>query len=174
MNRHSQAIGNAFEFQIDYTNTQYNAIGVAIINKRPTPMKILKRFPGNTKQFVAMFDKKSTVDYDGVYKGRAIAFEAKTTNVETRFDLSNIAEHQLRYLIKAREQGAVTFVLIEFRKNNATYLAPTSLIEEYAKEAVRGGKKSIPLAVFEERAYKVNTGRVALDYLTQLDKMLGA
>lgn len=26
------------------------------------------------------YESKSTVDYDGVYKGRAIAFEAKSTN----------------------------------------------------------------------------------------------
>ncbi|OTX33627.1 Holliday junction resolvase [Bacillus thuringiensis serovar brasilensis] len=34
---------------------------------------------------------KSTVDYDGVYKGRAIEFEAKSTENVTRFDLKNIA-----------------------------------------------------------------------------------
>lgn len=175
MIRHSQSIGNAFEFLIDYTNTQYSAMGIAIINKRPTPMKIVKQLGarGSFKQFVCVHDKKSTVDYDGVYKGHAVAFEAKTISKLKRFDLSRIADHQLEYLIKAQNQGAVSFLLIEFQITDATYLVPTELIDEYAKAAIHGGVKSIPLTVFEERAYKIGQGRVGLDYLAQLDKMIG-
>ncbi|EOP29519.1 hypothetical protein IIS_05197 [Bacillus cereus VD131] len=42
------------------------------------------------------------------YKGRAVAFEAKSTNEINRFDLKNIAQHQLDYLEKAEEMGAVS------------------------------------------------------------------
>lgn len=47
----------------------------------------------------------------GAYK-QAIAFEAKSTEKDTRFDLKNIAQHQLDYLEKAEKMGAICFFLM--------------------------------------------------------------
>lgn len=54
---------------------------MALINKRPTPVKVLKSKGGRLLN--GLYEDKSTVDYDGVYKGRAIAFVAKSTKNPT-------------------------------------------------------------------------------------------
>ncbi|PEA01901.1 hypothetical protein CON37_25350 [Bacillus cereus] len=67
-----------FEKLINLTNEMYQREGAALINKRPTPVKVLKVVYGRVTG--GCYESKSTVDYDGVYKGRAIAFEVKSTN----------------------------------------------------------------------------------------------
>lgn len=52
-----------------------------------------------------------------MYKGGAIAFEAKSTENPTRFDLKNIAQQQLDCLEKADKIGAICYFLIEFSLN---------------------------------------------------------
>ena len=67
--------GLAFEQMIEYSNAIYLKKGLCVVNKRPTPVKIMSRVGGKIWGFV---EKKSTVDFDGVLPGgRAIVFEAK-------------------------------------------------------------------------------------------------
>ncbi len=77
--------------------------GVALINKLPIPVKVLKS--KGDRVLTGFYGAKSTVDYDGVYKGRAVAFEAKSREKDTRFDLKNIAQHPLDYLEKAEKMA---------------------------------------------------------------------
>ncbi|WP_244520539.1 Holliday junction resolvase RecU [Fictibacillus solisalsi] len=56
------------------------------------------------------------MDYNGVYEGYAIAFEAKSVSID-RFDLKNIHSHQIDYLQKVDALGGISFVLIEFRSS---------------------------------------------------------
>ncbi|MEH7536400.1 Holliday junction resolvase RecU [Bacillus toyonensis] len=114
--------GMAFEMLINLANEMYRRGQVALINKRPTPVKVLKSKGGRVLN--GFYEAKSTVDYDGVYKGRAIAFEAKSTEKDTRFDLKNIAQHQLDYLEKAERMGAICFFLIEFSKDKSVFAVP--------------------------------------------------
>lgn len=83
--------GMAFEMLINLSKEMYQREGVALINKHATSVKVLKSAGGRVLN--GFYEAKSTVDYDGVYKGRAIAFEAKSTENATRFDLKNIAQH---------------------------------------------------------------------------------
>ncbi|HEK9103310.1 TPA: Holliday junction resolvase RecU [Bacillus pseudomycoides] len=167
------ALGNRgmhFEKLINLSNEMYQREGVALINKRPTPVKVLKVVYGRVKD--GYYESKSTVDYDGVYKGRAIAFEAKSTNETTRFDLKNIAQHQLDYLEKAEKMGAVCFFLIEFSKDKTVFLVPASVIQSYVRMSHQpNGKKSIPRADFDIYGYLVEqTERAPVDYLQYIDE----
>ncbi len=83
--------GMAFEMLINLANEMYQREGVTLINKRPTPVKVLKR--KGSRVLNGFYEAKSTVDYDGVYKGRAVVFEAKSTEKDTRFDLKYIVQH---------------------------------------------------------------------------------
>lgn len=65
--------GMAFGMLINLANEMYQRGGVALIKKRPTPMKVLKSKGGRVLN--GFYEAKSTVDYDGVYKGRAIEFQ---------------------------------------------------------------------------------------------------
>ncbi|MFK3938917.1 Holliday junction resolvase RecU [Alkalihalobacillus sp. NPDC078783] len=161
--------GQAFEMAINFVNQQYKNMGVALINKRPTPVKVFKTRGRDILK--AQWEAKSTVDYDGVYKGKAIAFEAKSVG-EKRFDLDLLKAHQLQYLIDAEKNGAISFVLIEFRNHHLIFYCPVSFIAHYVKAAETGGRKSIPIADFEVYAYEVERGRqVTLDYLAVIDHL---
>lgn len=162
--------GMAFEKLINLANEMYQREGVALINKRPTPVKVLKSKNGRVLN--GFYEAKSTVDYDGVYKGRAIAFEAKSTENTTRFDLKNIAQHQLDYLDKADKMGAICFFLIEFTRDQAVFLVPLSVIQSYVRMSHQPkGKKSIPRADFDIYGYLVDhTERAPVDYLRYLDE----
>lgn len=160
----------AFEKLINLSNEMYKRGGVALINKRPTPVKVLKMVYGRVKD--GYYESKSTVDYDGVYKGRAIAFEAKSTNEINRFDLKNIAQHQLDYLDKAEKIGAICFFLIRFSKDQSVFAIPLSVIQSYVRMSQQPkGKKSIPRADFDIYGYLVEqTERAPVDYLQYVDE----
>ncbi len=144
----------------------YQLGGVALINKRPTPVKVLKSKNGRVLN--GFYEVKSTVDYDGVYKGRAIVFEAKSTENLGRFDLKNIAQHQLDYLEKAE----ICFFLIEFSKDQVIFLVPASVIQSYVRMSQQPkGKKSIPRADFNIYGYLVEqTEHAPVDYLQYVDE----
>ncbi|MGE1044140.1 Holliday junction resolvase RecU [Bacillus wiedmannii] len=162
--------GMAFEKLINLSNEMYQREGVALINKRATPVKVLKSAGGRVLN--GFYEAKSTVDYDGVYKGRAVAFEAKSTQSLTRFDLSNIAQHQLDYLEKAEKMGAICFFLIEFSKDQTVFLVPASVVHSYVRMSHQpNGKKSISRADFDIYGYLVEqTERAPIDYLQYIDE----
>ncbi|PGA33311.1 Holliday junction resolvase RecU [Bacillus toyonensis] len=161
--------GMAFEKLINLSNEMYQREGVALINKRATPVKVIKS--KGSQVISGFYEAKSTVDYDGVYKGRAVAFEAKSTQSLTRFDLSNIAQHQLDYLEKAEKMGAICFFLIEFSEDQTVFLVPASVIQSYVRMSHQpNGKKSISRADFDIYGYLVEqTERAPVDYLQYID-----
>lgn len=103
--------GMAFEMLINLANEMYQRGGVTLINKQPTPVKVLKSKGGRVLN--GFYEAKSTVDYVGVYKGRAIAFEAMSTENATRCDLKNIVQYQLDYLDKAEKMANKKRKLLE-------------------------------------------------------------
>lgn len=55
----------------------------------------------------------SKPDFSGYLPGgRHVVFEAKSTLVETRFDLDLLADHQLDHLQRAVDHGALAFVYV--------------------------------------------------------------
>lgn len=164
--------GQAFEDLLNFTNVQYEKADIALIHKRSTPIKPLKT--QGTRIVSAVYESKSTVDYDGIYRGRAIYFEAKSTRSDTSFKLDNIAQHQISHLEKAEKLGGICFFLIEFAKTQEVFFVPLATIRHYMLHAQNGGRKSIPKDDFEYYAYEVKqTKRAVLDYLLLVDRMIG-
>lgn len=162
--------GQAFENLIDYTNNVYRDKGIALINKRPTPMKIIGKTRGN--QHICTFAEKSTVDYDGIYRGKAIVFEVKSINLK-RLPLDVIQKHQIEYLEKAEKQGAVSFLIFEMRPTRDVFFVTNKMLQKYVKKAEKGGRKSISLDDLEVYAQLVNQGNgIPLDYLSIVDKLI--
>ncbi|ARJ26005.1 Holliday junction resolvase RecU (plasmid) [Bacillus mycoides] len=164
--------GMAFELLLTNTCRMYKAASVGIFNKRPTPIKVVKTDnKGNITK--SAWGSKSTVDYDGVYKGRAVYFEAKSTEKNTSFPLEYISRHQIDYLKDTQAQGAICFFLIEFRTDHVIYFVPVSLVAEYYEAMLYdGGRKSIPRKEFDKHAYVVEqTNRAPVDYLLHVDKL---
>lgn len=138
--------GMSLEEDINLSNDYYRDAGIALINKRPTPINIVKvDYSHGAKITDAYFEKQSTTDYNGVYKGRYIDFEAKNTKSTTSFPLSNISEHQIVHLKNVIKHGGIAFFIISFEMKNEIYLLDASFVIEFYEH---GDRKSIPYEVF--------------------------
>ncbi len=157
--------GKSFENAIDFVNRQYDNGQVALIHKIATPIKARKT---NGNEITAgKFHKKSTVDYGGVFRGRHICFEAKSTDSKTSFPLSNIKAHQLEHLEKAALHGAICFFLIHFSSYNRTFYVPLEVV----RNCLKGSRRSIPYKYFDEYVSEVKGSiRAILDYLPYVEK----
>lgn len=167
--------GKSFEKMIQTSNQQYKFQNKAVVQKIPTPVKVLDIEPQTGNIRSGFYEQKSTVDYMGSYQGTALAFEAKETNVETRFDLSNIQEHQYRFLQSWVASGGLGFILLQFSTLDEIYYLPFSLLEEYWEQMKQGGRKSIPYDKIAKEEYKItNDGMIVVDYISVIDKIFFA
>lgn len=166
--------GMTLESEINVTNEYYREIDKAIIYKKPTPIKIVKvDYPSrqSTKITEAYFTVPSTTDYNGIYNGRYIDFEAKETSSKTSFSLTNIHSHQIEHLKRIDKHNGISFIIVRFTSLNETYLLTTSKLIEYLNNT---DKKSIPLSYFKENAYTIKDGYVPrIDYLKIVDELIG-
>lgn len=161
--------GMGFEMILDRTNEMYDQKGIAIINKRPTPVKVISKRGNRVSGF---FQSPSTVDYDGVYNGRPVVFEAKSVKHLTRFDFKNLHQHQYDYLEKCHQAGAIAFLLVEFTSQHKTYLLTFEALRPYWSESQRvNGKKSMNIVDFDIHAYEVEQGEVPVDYLRVVNEI---
>ena len=145
--------GMSLEEDINLSNEYYRDMGIALITKRPTPINIVKvDYSKGARITDAYFEKQSTTDYNGVYKGKYIDFEAKNTKSETSFPLSNISEHQIIHLRNVIKHGGIAFFIIYFQIKNEVYLLDASFVIEFYE---KGGRKSIPYSVFKEKGVLV-------------------
>ena len=151
--------GMGLETLIEHANEQYQAQGLAIIQKIATPWKVIRR----GSQIVSAFpEKKSTVDFIGTYRGRPIAFDAKSTQNKTRIPLSNFEDHQIKFLLQWLRYGGAAFFIVEFAAlDEIYYLEIMDFWEIY-----KSGEKSIPVKWMREHGTRLQQGRgVVLDYL---------
>ena len=140
--------GMNLENDINLSNDWYNDKGIALITKRPTPINIVKvDYSKGARITDAYFEKQSTTDYNGVYKGKYLDFEAKNTKSKTSFPLSNIEPHQITHLKKVIEQGGIAFFIIQFQLLNEVYLLDASYVIHFYEH---GERKSIPYEVFKK------------------------
>lgn len=138
--------GMSLEEDINLSNDYYCDAGIALINKRPTPINIVKvDYSKGARITDAYFEKQSTTDYNGVYKGRYIDFEAKNTKSTTSFPLSNISEHQIVHLKNVLKHGGIAFFIISFQMKDEIYLLDASFVIDFYEH---GKRKSIPYEVF--------------------------
>lgn len=160
--------GMSFETLIEYANTQYQAKGIAIMQKIPTPVKVIR----DGKRIVSAFHaKQSTVDFIGLANGVPIAFDAKSTRNKTSFPLANIEQHQIDFMQRWQEHGGVAFLLVEFAELGEVYRLDMSDLLKW-RDVATTGRKSIPVLFFRESCRRVEQGRgVVLDYLAGLDNL---
>ena len=162
--------GMRLEDEINEANQYYKEKGLCLIYKRPTPIRVITVDYKNKGRITnAVFDKKSTTDYNGVYQGRYIDIEAKSTNSKTSFPLSNISSHQLDHLSNVLKNGGIALFIIEFTKLNRAFVLTAKYVLNFIETNV---KKSISLYEIEEGGFEIKRGySPRLDYLPILDKI---
>lgn len=104
--------GMSLEKDIEHSNTFYLKSDIAVIHKKPTPVQIVNvNYPKRSKAVIneAYFRTPSTTDYNGVYQGYYIDFEAKETKNKTSFPLNNIHDHQVEHMKNAYQQKVLCF-----------------------------------------------------------------
>src|SRR5690625_5967824 len=93
--------GMTLEEDINITNKYYLETNLAIVHKKPTPIQIVNvNYPKRSAAVIteAYFQAKSTTDYNGIYRGKDVDFEAKETKNKTLFPLANIHDHQFQHM----------------------------------------------------------------------------
>ena len=164
--------GMALEKDINATNEYYLSIDRAVIHKKPTPVTIVKvDYPRRSAAKIteAYFKLPSTTDYNGIYRGKYIDFEAKECAQKTSFPLKSIHEHQIKHLSSVLNHGAIAFLIIRFTKLGETYLADAEETIRYINTCDR---QSIPYEWFTEHAHLIPYNYVRpVGYLQVVDRL---
>ena len=162
--------GMTLESDINLSNKYYLDNDIAVIYKKPTPIKAVKVDYSKNKITEGYYEIPSTTDYNGIYKGKYIDFEAKETKSKTSFPISNIHKHQIKHLVRIIEHGGITFIIIRFTTINKTFLIFTRDFINYFENNI---KKSIPLSYIEEKGFLIKDGyNPIVDYLSIVDKFI--
>lgn len=162
--------GMTLESDINQTNTYYDINDIAIIYKKPTPIKVVNVEYPRVKIKEAYFNEPSTLDYTGIYKGNYIEFDAKETKNKTSFPLSNIHNHQLKHIEKIIRHKGIAFLIVRFTILNQTYLLNGSNLLDFINNFER---KSIPLEYFKKYAHLIELKYTPrLDYIKIIDKLI--
>lgn len=139
--------GMSLEEDLNDTNEYYVTHNVAVVHKKPTPIQIVKvNYPKRSAAVIteAYFREASTTDYNGIYQGKYIDFEAKETNNKTSFPLANIHTHQIQHMESIIKHNGIAFMIIRFSVFGETYLLKAEFILNYWNQMQAGGRKSIP------------------------------
>lgn len=160
--------GMELEKAINLTNKYYLDNDIAVIHKKPTPIQIVKiDYSNGVKICDAYFKSPSTTDYNGIYKGKYLDFEAKETKCSTSFPLHNLGTHQLKHLESVLKQGAIAFLIIKFTTLNEIYFLDASHVIYYYNNESR---KSIPYNYIKEKGYSIKENYYPqIDYLKIID-----
>ena len=161
--------GMGLENDINLANNYYRINDIAYVYKKPTPIKLVDvdYKKGIIKK--AYFETPSTTDYNGIYNGKYIDFEAKETTSKTSFSLSNIHKHQINHLINVKNKGAISFIIVRFTTLGETYYLSTENLECFIKNNER---KSIPVTFFREYGTMIKIKySPRIDYIEIINKL---
>lgn len=163
--------GMSLEDDLNATNNYYLQIGRAVIHKKPTPIQIVKvDYPKRSAAVIreAYFRQASTTDYNGIYKGKYIDFEAKETKQKQSFPLTNFQQHQIDHMRLIMQQEGICFVILRFTHTDEVYLLDAKHLISFWDNKER---KSMPKKWIEEMAHPIPFGyQPRIDYLSIIDR----
>lgn len=168
------AHGMLFENALNISNEYYLNKGIASIHKKPTPIQVVKvDYPARNKAKIveAYYKVPSTTDYNGIYRGKYIDYEAKETQ-NLSFSFKHISNHQIEHLKKIDALGGIAFVIIFYRKINKIYLIDIKVFLKLFINSTNGSAKAIHHRVADDMGIEAVQGySPPIDYLTAIDKL---
>jgi len=165
--------GMTLEEDINETNEYYLGHDIAVIHKKPTPVQIVQvDYPKRSAAVIkeAYFKQASTTDFNGVYKGRYIDFEAKETQNQTSFPMKNFHEHQVKHMESVLNQNGICFVLLRFSMTEEIFLLEAKYLLNFWQRMKEGGRKSITKEEIIENGHPIPLGyQPRIDYIKKID-----
>ena len=167
--------GMSLENDLNLTNLYYKENNIAYIYKKPTPIKVVKanyNEKGNRVIKEAYYSESSTTDYNGIYNGYYIDYEAKETKNKTNFPLANIHKHQIEHIRNVVSMNGICFLIVRFTSLYKTFLLKAEDFLEYININTTS---SIPLTYFEEKGFLIKYKLLKpVDYLEIVGKFGGS
>lgn len=164
--------GQTLEDELNESNEYYLSRNIAVIHKKPVPIQVVKvNYPNRSAAVIteAYYRTPSTTDYNGVWNGKYIDFEAKETKNKTSFPLQNLHAHQVEHMNNVYNQNGISFLIIRFSTLNRYFILPHEMIMRKWDRMTDGGRKSIALKELEEEAIELQLGFMpTIDYLKGL------
>ena len=168
--------GMTLENMINESNEYYLNFDIAVIHKKPIPIQVVKvDYPSRNKAVIkeAYYKTPSTTDYNGVYKGFYIDFDAKECSSKTSFTLNDVHKHQADHLLNIKRHGGIGFFLIKFNKYDECFLLEIDQYMTFYNNSLNGDRKSIPYDYFKNNCVEVKEGYLPrLDYLKGVDILI--
>lgn len=168
--------GMTLEDDLNDSNVRYLTDGKAVIHKKPTPVQVVSvDYPRRSAAVIreAYFRQASTTDYNGVYRGYYLDFEAKETKNKQSFPLKNFHQHQITHMKQCLNQQAICFVILRFSASDRLFLLNADCLINYWEEQKITEKKSIPLKTLEKNGYELYYGlSPRIPYLDAVDLII--
>lgn len=139
----------------------------AVIYKKPTPIGVVDvDYKNGVVIHKAYFKEPSTLDYNGIYKGKYVEFDAKECASKTSFPLSNIHLHQIKHIENIIRHGGIAFLIISI--NGGYYLFKGSDLLQFIQN---NDRKSIPYSLIQEIGYPLTYNyNIGIDYLKGIEE----
>jgi recombination protein U len=167
--------GMTLEDDLNETNEYYRERKIAVIHKKPTPVQIVQvDYPKRSAAVIkeAYFKQASTTDYNGIYKGKYIDFEAKETQNPTSFPLKNFHHHQITHMEEVVNQEGICFVILRFSKYEQVYFLEACHLLAFWERMISGGRKSITKEEIEQKGILIPLGyHPRIDYIKIVDTL---
>ncbi|MQS88532.1 Holliday junction resolvase RecU [Companilactobacillus mishanensis] len=168
--------GMHLEDEINESNKYYRGHDIAVIYKKPTPVQIVKvDYPKRSRAVIkeAYFRQASTTDYNGVYNGYYIDFEAKETTQKSSFPLKNFHQHQIDHLRACEKQNGICFVIIKYVALKRYFIMPATKLFKYWDGQKHDGPKSIQLSEIVNDSYEITPDyNPTLPYIDIINKLI--
>lgn len=167
--------GMTLEEDLNETNLYYRTHNIAVIHKKPIPIQIVNvDYPSRSAAVIkeAYFRQASTTDYNGVWNGKYIDFEAKETRSNSSFPLSNFHEHQIEHMKSVVQQGGITFVILRFATTDEIFLLEGKILFFYWERMMNGGRKSIKKDEIIQNGHQIPYGlHPRIDYIKKIREL---
>lgn len=168
--------GMTLEEEINQSNDTYRTKNIAVIHKKPIPIQVVKvNYPKRSAAVIteAYYKTASTTDYNGLYKGYYIDFEAKETKNKTSFPLKNFHEHQVEHMRQCIAHGGICFVILRFSTLNRLFLLEAEQLILFWDNQKENGRKSIPFSEIEQSCYEIQYGfSPRIPYLDAVEEII--
>lgn len=165
--------GSTLEDLLNRTNERYQEMGLALIQKIPTPITPVQIDKAHRHITLAYFDKISTVDYIGAVQGIPVCFDAKECSADT-FPLQNVHEHQMIFMENFEKQNGISFLIIYYSTRNQLYYMRYEEIKRFWERAKNGGRKSFRFEELNPEYFMSWKNNCYVPYLDYIQKDLDA